>query len=270
MRRLVTKFRLVFALAAVALVLLLGGCKDGDDGKDKTEVEDAVRSLIEAYTDKDSDAFLAALTDKGLAELFGVSEEELADFKAQLPQFIGEDPPVIRSFANTEVSGETATTELESEGTGTIEIDRFHLVRVEDAWKVDGFEGFVVSPDIPDGYTVIDLPVQEFAFGLDPTQVETGKVAFKVRNVGQQPHEVPLLRLAEGVILEEALQSEGQPEGIEFVGRIEIQPGKESNMVLLNDLTPGRYALVCFFPDTEDPEGTPHAFKGMQMEFELE
>jgi hypothetical protein len=35
-------------------------------------------------------------------------------------------------------------------------------------------------------------------------------------------------------------------------------------------LEPGRYALVCFFPDTDDPEMTPHAEKGMASEFTVE
>jgi hypothetical protein len=35
-------------------------------------------------------------------------------------------------------------------------------------------------------------------------------------------------------------------------------------------LAPGKYALVCFFPDTSDPNFTAHIEKGMLAEFEVE
>jgi len=263
----------IFALAVLLAAAVLGGaCKSGDNSKDKKAAEDAVRAAVAAYTNKDVDGFVAAFTDKGLAELFGVSEEELADFKAQLPEFIGEDPPVVRGFSNTKVSGDTATTVGNFEGGGALDNDRFTLMRDGTDWVVDGFEGFAVSPDIPGGYKTVDLQVNEFAFGFIKDEVSTGKIAFKVKNVGKQTHEVPLIKVPEGFDLDAAIQS---PDGsgfdtAEIVGRIEIKPGAEYNMVLLNDLEPGNYALVCFFPDTEDPEQTPHALKGMKAEFELQ
>jgi hypothetical protein len=265
----------MLALAVLLAAAVLGGaCKGGDNSKDKKAAEDAVQAMVAAYTDKDVDGFVAAFTDKGLAELFGVSEEELDAAKEDLAQFIGEDPPVVRGFSNTKVSGDTVTTEVENEGEGVIAIDRFTLMRDGTDWLVDGFEGFAVSPDIPSGYKTVDLQVNEFAFGFIKDEVSTGKIAFKVENVGKQTHEVPLVKLPEGFDLDAAIQAEAESgEGFndaEFLGRIEIEPGAEYNMVFLDDLEPGRYALVCFFPDTEDPEETPHALKGMTAEFELQ
>ena len=265
----------IFALAVLLAAAVLGGaCKGGDNSKDKRAAEDAVRALIAAYTDKDVDGFVAAFTDKGLAELFGVPEEELDAAKEELAQFICEDPPVVRGFSDTSVSGDTATTVGNFESEGILDNDRFTLVKDGDAWKIDGFEGFAVSPDIASGYKTVDLQVNEFAFGFIKDEVSTGKIAFKVENVGKQPHEVPLIKLPEGFDLDEAIQMEAESgEGfndVEFLGRIEIKPGAAYNMVLLSDLEPGNYALVCFFPDTEDPEQTPHALKGMTAEFELQ
>jgi hypothetical protein len=267
---------MMLALAVLLAAAVLGGaCKSGDNGKDKKAAEDAVRAAVAAYTDKDVDGFVAAFTDKGLAELFGVPEENLADAKAQLPQFIGEGAPLIRGFSNTKVSGDTVTTEVENGSEGVIAIDRFTLMRDGNDWVVDGFEGFAVSPDIPGGYTTVEMSVNEFAFGFRREDVTTGKIALHVTNAGKQTHEVPLIKLTEGFDLDAAIQTaaesgEGFGGDLEIVGRIEIKPGTENNMVLLNDLEPGRYALVCFFPDTEDPEQTPHALKGMTAEFELQ
>ena len=136
----------IFALAALLAAAALGGaCKSGDNSKDNKAAEDAVRAMIAAYTDKDVDGFIAAFTDKGLAELFGVSEEELADFKAQLPQCIGQDAPVLRSFSDTKVSGKTATTVASLESEGVLDNGRFTLTKDGDAWLLDGVAEWAVS-----------------------------------------------------------------------------------------------------------------------------
>ena len=263
----------IFALAVLLAAAVLGGaCKGGDNSKDRKAAEDAVRAAVAAYTNKDVDGFIAAFTDKGLAELFGVPEEELDAAKEELAQFIGEGAPVVRGISNTKVSGDTVTTEVENGSEGVIAIDRFTLMRDGNDWVVDGFEGFAVSPDIPGGYTTVEMSVNEFAFGFRREDVTTGKIAFHVTNAGKQTHEVPLMKVPEGFDLDAAIHSEDGSgfDAVEFVGRIEIEPGVENNMVFLNDLEPGNYALVCFFPDTSDPEQTPHAFKGMKAEFELQ
>lgn len=41
-------------------------------------------------------------------------------------------------------------------------------------------------------------------------------------------------------------------------------PGGEDDEVITFDLEPGNYAALCFIPG---PDGTPHAFMGMQKEF---
>jgi hypothetical protein len=94
-------------------------------------------------------------------------------------------------------------------------------------------------------------------------------VALALSNKGKQPHEAVLVKVAPGVNLQEALQSDGEPEGLEFQGFSSAEPGASYNMVLLSDLSAGHYALVCFFPDLDDPQLTPHAFKGMVSEFDI-
>jgi hypothetical protein len=47
-----------------------------------------------------------------------------------------------------------------------------------------------------------------------------------------------------------------------------VAPGAKLTVALAEPLASGRYALVCFLPDTDEgEEGTPHAFKGMLAEF---
>jgi hypothetical protein len=259
-------------LLAVLTVVAIA-CNDDDEGggDDAAAIEQTIRDAIAAYNNAQAEEFYSYFTDEGLAALFEVPVEELESTKAEFEQFIGEDPLEVREVRNVEVDGDDATAEMIAASVGVLQGDRFALVNQEDAWKINGYEGYAVSPDTPDGYTELDMVVQEFAFGVDIEQIEAGNVAFNTENVGQQDHEAVLARLDEGVVLEEALMSEGDPEGVELMARIVVTPGQTYNMVLVDPLEAGRYAFVCFFPDTDEgPEGTPHAFKGMVQEFTVD
>lgn len=117
--------------------------------------------------------------------------------------------------------------------------------------------------------TVGEVTLDEFAFGL-PDDLD-GTVA--VTNTGQQPHEMLLLQLGEGVGLEEALASidappptDGPPPAIPAGGMQAIMPG-QTGYLDLGGLDPGRYAIVCFVPDPES--GKAHLELGMVRELEL-
>ncbi len=72
-------------------------------------------------------------------------------------------------------------------------------------------------------------------------------------------------RLAEGATLEQALQSEEDPNPLfdgDWSNRVASVGGDEEALTL--DLEPGRYGMVCF---VAGPDGQPHAFQGMQYEF---
>jgi hypothetical protein len=70
------------------------------------------------------------------------------------------------------------------------------------------------------------------------------------------------------VPLEEAIEAVDESAVVAF--KLFIVPDQEVDVAFDAPLEPGRYALVCFFPDTDDPERTPHAFKGMLAEFTIE
>lgn len=259
------------ALALAASLAIAAAC--GDDGSaDEEAVEQAVLDAVTAYNAGDADAFFAAFTDKGFAQLAEVPVEDVAEAKEEFKEFIGEEPLENPEVRDTEVDGEAATAVLRGESAGVIEVDTLSLIKEGETWKVDGIELYGESPDIPDGYAKVAIAAQEFAFGVDTDKIKGGKMAFEVENVGEQMHEVVLVSLAEGLDLQEALMSESEeePEWIEFIARVQVDPGDAYNMVLLEDLAPARYAFVCFFPDIEDPEMTPHAFKGMTQEFTIE
>ncbi len=241
--------------------------------EDKQAVEGVIRGTVDKYNAKDANGFFAAFTDKGLSEFLGEPGEpveDLAAAKTEFASYIGEESVKFRSAA-TKVDGDKATAEVLIESQA-IEGDKFVLVRSGNTWKIDGYEGGAVSIDVPDGYKTIDLTLKEFAFDFKTGDVKAGgKVAFALENKGKQRHEAVLLKVAPGVNLQQALQSESdeEPAGIEFQAFSQAKAGDSNNLVLLNGLAAGHYAFVCFFPDTDDPEETPHAFKGMVKEFDV-
>jgi plastocyanin len=90
-----------------------------------------------------------------------------------------------------------------------------------------------------------------------------GHHVFRVENAGQQWHEMVLVRLHPGTTaMEFAVWAEkqvGPPPGDLHGGISGILPGAHAFVV--TDLTPGEYALICFFPDVKD--GKPHLAHGM-------
>lgn len=246
-------------LLAVALPLLVGGCISDNSTR---EVEDALSAVADAWQNKDIEKYLAGWTDNGLKETFDVTREEAKEF---LKESIGDQLYVFRAISNVNVTGESATAEAQIAEGLLLKPSRFSLIKQSGAWKIDREEH--LSPAIPSGVTVVDLKLTEFAFVYDPALITNGNVAFRVENVGKQPHEVALVKVPADLDVQQALRSPEPPPGIEDVGFILLQhTGDTMNMVFTQTLAPGRYLMVCFLPDTEG-DGQPHALKGMWAEF---
>ena len=242
---------------------------------DAAAIEKTVRDAVAAWNAKDAAAFLPFFTDKGVSEIFGGGEpatrEEIA---AELPGFIGDPPIELRELTGT-ASGDAGSADVLRVMDPFLEQIRHAMVRQAGAWKIDG-EDYVDVKNVPSGTTMINVDESEFAFGVAPADITSanakGPIGFDIKNVGSQPHELVLVKLpAEGDV-QTLLKTEGDVPGLDFVGVTDdIAPGASNRaFVLVKPLEAGRYALVCFLPDTtEGPEGTPHAFKGMVNEFRI-
>jgi len=263
--RWLTRAGLAAVLALVAGLAAFAAACGGDDGEEG-EIRDTADAIVKAYNDKDVDAFLSYWTDSGIQEGFDATRQEAQEF---LAEGLGDPPMSIRSISNIKVSGDTATANVELVFGLSLEPERDSFVKEGGVWKIDGSEA--VSPEIPSDVTAIDLKLREFAFDFDASAIKSGDIAFRVENVGEQPHEAVIVKVPEDLNLEEALQSEETPPGVEDIAFVEpLDPGAKADVVFTKALEPGRYVLLCFLPDTEDPEGTAHVFKGMQAEFTIE
>jgi hypothetical protein len=258
-------------VAVLALSVALVACGDDDGGDDdeatRQELVDLITTLATTNggeaTQEEIDFYLAHVTE-GFVQDFGT--ESLEACEADVATCIG-DPltnPTVDAEA-IEIDGDSARAEIQAEE-GMFGIE---LARDGDTWQASGV--YVPDDDIPEGAELVELGLDEFAFDADfeSDAVKSGDFAFHATNNGQQPHEVVLVSLPADRPIEELLQDESfQPEPI-FV-KFGYGPGDDSDIALPEPLVAGRYGLVCFLPDTDDPEGTPHAFKGMVAEFTVE
>jgi len=133
-------------------------------------------------------------------------------------------------------------------------------------------KGFTVTPSsekrtMPATDLTLTLSNYKFAFSKPLT---AGKHAIRVVNHGDQPHEAVMFRLQPGKKGEDIANwlkagMQGPPPGAPVTGISAEAPNHEN--ILLLDVKPGNYALLCFMPDAKD--GKMHAAHGMIYNFKV-
>lgn len=114
--------------------------------------------------------------------------------------------------------------------------------------------------------TTVPVELDEWKITLGSTELPAGTIAFEATNLGEDAHEMLIVRAeslddlptdADGHIDESAIAEE------DFVGEIEPFPSGESCTGVF-DLEPGTYAVVCAIVE-EEPDGTieDHFMLGM-------
>jgi hypothetical protein len=246
-------------VVAIGLAAALAACGDGgNDEAKRKEVEELARQLPAASA-ADVDFFLEHMTDRVLEEFFGYTRR---DCREQAAECVGEGSTV-NGVSNTEVLGDSARTDIDIADFGQV---RVTFVLDDGVWKVDKIEP--VPRAIPEGVDKVELTLDDFSFAFDGDAVSAGHFAFVIDNAGKQPHEVIVTKVPEGFDVEAALQSESEPPGVSdvaFAGP--FTSGSDGTLVFDQDLEPGEYVLLCFLPDRNDPQRTPHAMKGMWAKF---
>jgi len=230
-----------------------------DEAAEIAEVEETFTQTFESDA-TNADYFFAHVTDNLITTvLFAPSR---AECEANPEECIGE-PGTVESIEGTTIEGDTASL------TATVDFGVFDvgMVQADDVWMVDSFQA--VSDEVAEGTPLVELTLGEFVFGFDDTTIPAdGNFAFDVTNGGGQVHEVVVVPVAADVPLEQALEDVQEEDTVGF--KLFIQPGQEVDMAFEQPFAPGRYALVCFFPDTSSPEMTSHAELGMVNEFTIQ
>ena len=136
----------------------------------------------------------------------------------------------------------------------------------ESRWRLAGERQGPVS--VPPGATPIDVEIGDRSFSVDERTVSGPDIVLSGTNISEEDHEMLVLRLAPGYTTADLLRASGPdlPREATFIGAQTVTAGDEGDLVLV-DLDPGEYTLVCLFPD---PEGIPHLAQGMEATFTVE
>jgi len=113
------------------------------------------------------------------------------------------------------------------------------------------------------GIPEITITAKDYGFEA-PEELQAGLVTINLVNEGQEPHHAQLVRLNDGVTLEQfnAALQEGEAAAFPLVNFIGgpglVDPGLANQVTV--ELTPGQYLVMCFVPSHD---GVPHLAKGM-------
>lgn len=119
--------------------------------------------------------------------------------------------------------------------------------------------------EIPADATAVDVELSDYDISMDATELDGPTVVLRGENVSQEDHEMLVLKLENGATTDDLLQATGPdlPPDILFSGEIPVRGGQQQDLLLV-DLGPGTYAVVCLFPDKD---GVPHLTFGMEEVF---
>jgi uncharacterized cupredoxin-like copper-binding protein len=114
----------------------------------------------------------------------------------------------------------------------------------------------------------VDVTLQEFAVGADPSSVSAGSVTFNIENIGPDDvHEFVVIRTdldPTALPTDETGAVEETGEGMEVVDEVEDIPVGDTPTLTV-DLTAGSYVLICNIYDEAEQEA--HYSEGMRTAF---
>lgn len=117
---------------------------------------------------------------------------------------------------------------------------------------------------LPGRPAVAEVAMREYRF--DHGAIPRGRVVFRVRNAGRLFHRLSLIPLPPDLPpIQEQLRGNQRAVVFTQADVPDTPPGGTGTFAV--DLSPGRYALVCFIVE---PNGASHALQGMASEFRIE
>ena len=241
-----------------ACVLSLAGCGDDSSGSATTPAPPLTAGTAAADDD------LCALATEIFEQDAAPSMEQLQRYQQLAPDEIAGPvgqvtEPLIASADPAAFMSVIAADDIEA------------AIEVIDAWeeKTCGIphseESSLpagASRELDSDATRVDVRATDYAFHLG--DVKPGRTSFVLTNDGADTHEMLIVKLADGVTLDEAIEADGEDGTVVATWETNLAaPGGDDEVVTL-DVEPGDYALVCFIPNAD---GTPHMELGMRHEF---
>lgn len=258
----------VRGLLALVLVLMLALTACGTDEAGNDVVTDDPASDEGDGTDVAANEEYCELA-RELTEGEGFpSEDQLRSYQELAPEEISEEVDLV--MGRLIEDGPGAFGELMADPESAEAFERIEAFEAEECGIEHGEEEEPpegVSTELDPDAQRVDVSATEYDFEFEPPSA--GAVSFVMSNDGEESHFMLVSRIAEGVTLDEALQAEDpEEEGLaENIGESDTAPPGEEEVLTIDNLEPGTYGMLCFIPA---PDGEPHAFKGMAVEFTVE
>lgn len=123
----------------------------------------------------------------------------------------------------------------------------------------------VLDSTAPQGAAEMKAVQSDYAIKLTPAEAKGSDLVVTVQNTGKETHEFLALKLDAGASLDQLIRptSDTFPANIHVIGQETIAPGETRALVLV-DLAPGTYTVVCLLPDDD---GVPHLALGETATF---
>jgi hypothetical protein len=204
--------------------------------------------------------FAALTTPNYLLTEFGTSNPY------DLPVFMEGFPPIeARTVTDAQTHADGRLSADVTTVIGGTQVDRFRAYFVEQGGTLLLDEEQTLP--VEGAEVMVEVTMLDYAFDLSQDTVPADAlIAFSLRNTGQYPHEFAVVRLPEGITVEQVLADPALEEQIQFIGGAFAEPGQVGSFGL-ERLEPGTYTAVCF---VDVPEGIPHVMRGMVAEFTVE
>jgi hypothetical protein len=109
---------------------------------------------------------------------------------------------------------------------------------------------------------LVTITASDFAFDA-PDQIPSGLTTIRLVSAGKEMHHVSLVKLNDGKTIADFMQTlkaPGPPPSWAVARGGVNPPAPGGSTEVIQNLEPGRYALICFIPS---PDGVPHFAKGM-------
>ncbi|MDQ4125045.1 MAG: hypothetical protein M3134_05530 [Actinomycetota bacterium] len=246
----------------VAVLLTASACGGGDDGDDAAAPTAAAEETHPESHEEFCDAVIDAET-QVLAASSGGDPSGIEDLLVTVEETT---PPELEEQVG--VVAATVREALEKRDERAFESEEFSKSEEEvDVWVADNC-----------GYERVDVRAVDYAFEGVPDTLAPGTVTLGFSNAGTEMHEMLMVRYKDPSTTIDDLMKLSDKEAqkaIDFLGASFGPPGATDTEN--KELTPGKYALLCFVPVGSTSEkaarkadGPPHVAKGMSAEFTVE
>jgi hypothetical protein len=227
-----------------------------------TEAAAAATNIANCINGGNFEGAAALMTTGFMEELFGTGNPYDVVGALEGTQFGNFTTGTVSTYADGSVSVDVTYLQTEYQFIS----ERWTLVQDGGYWKIDALESLSPQPEGDTG--VLGFALTEYAFtAVGATEItEMPVLLLHGANQGAEPHEMVVLKLPEGMTIDQLLADESLFSQVEFIGQSFFEPGQEGDMALVN-LPAGTYTLVCF---VTAPDGQPHAAKGMVSEFTVD